>query len=46
MFNKSMAVLASSPLLLESSIASYQYAFSIPLSFVAMNTLLDPNFQP
>jgi hypothetical protein len=40
MFNKSMVASASSPLLLESFIASNQYEFFIPFSFVAINTLL------
>jgi hypothetical protein len=46
MFNKLMAISASSPPLLESFIAFNQYAFFIPLSFVTMNTLLGPkNFN-
>ncbi len=44
MFNKSMATLTSSPLLLESSVAFYQYEFFIPFFLVAMNTSLGPNF--
>jgi hypothetical protein len=45
MFNKLVATLASSPLLLESSVAFYWYEFFVPSSFATMNTSLVPNFR-
>jgi hypothetical protein len=44
MFNKSMATLTSSPLLLESFVAFDWYAFFYPSSSVAVNTSLGPKF--